>query len=93
MDSQGLRDVAIVGASFTWSNMQSPPTLRKLDRFFLSAEWNQAFPFSIGLARLRLVSDHILLVLCGKMACGAPRPFKFENIWLQFSNFNVLVKG
>lgn len=72
VESHGLRDVAITCANFTWLNMQSSPKLSKLDKFFLLAEWDLIFLFSKGLARLIPMSDHIPLVLCGKMASSAP---------------------
>lgn len=64
-----------------------------MDRFLVSAEWDMAFPFLKGVARPRPVSDHVALVLCGKMPSGAPRPFKFEIMWLQYLDFNGLVKA
>lgn len=92
VDSHGLRDVPIVRASFTWSNMQSSPSLSKIDRVFLSAEWDRLFPFSKGLARPRPVFDNISLALCGKLVNGVPKPFKFENMWIKSLNFVDRVK-
>lgn len=83
IDACSLRDVPIVGAAFTWSNFHNPPSLSKLHRFLLSPEWDLSFSVAKGLARPRLVSDHIPLVLYGKMQSGDPKPFKFENMWLQ----------
>lgn len=50
MDSQSLRDVPISSASFTWSNMQSPPIMSKLDRFLLF-KVRCGFPFSKSISR------------------------------------------
>lgn len=88
-----LRDVPISGAAYTWLNFQNPPSMSKLDGFLLLAEWDNLFPLSKGLARPRPVSDHIPLVLCEKMINGDPKPFKFENMWLQSPNFVDLVKS
>lgn len=63
----GLRDVLIAGTNFTWSNMQVNPSLSRLDRFFLSPEWDLSFLFSKGLVRPHLISDHTPIVLCGKL--------------------------
>lgn len=35
VNSQGLRDVAISGAFYSWSKMQSLPMLSALDRFLI----------------------------------------------------------
>lgn len=40
VDSKGLRNLPIGGLRYTWSNMQERPKLNKLDRFFLSADWD-----------------------------------------------------
>lgn len=81
----------MTGATFTWSNFQASPS--KLDRFLLSPKWNMVFPFSKGLARPRPISDHIPLVLCGKMRNGKPKTFKFENMWLTSPGFVDMVKS
>lgn len=72
VNSHGLRDVPISGAEYTWSNMQLNPSLSKLDRFLLYPEWDASFPFSKGLAQPIPMSDHIPIVLCGKMPRGNP---------------------
>lgn len=89
-----LRDVPIAGATFTWTNSQPPPpSMRKLDRFFLSSKWDSSFPLSKGLVRPRPASDHIPLVLSGKLRNGDPKPFKFENMWLKYPGFFSLIKN
>ncbi|OAY63223.1 putative ribonuclease H protein, partial [Ananas comosus] len=37
-------DLPISNQNYTWSNMQSTPTLAKLDRFLVSMEWDQSYP-------------------------------------------------
>ncbi len=39
-----LMDLPIANQQFTWSNMQSNPTLAKLDRFLISTEWDPPSP-------------------------------------------------
>lgn len=93
VNSHGLRNVPIFGVEYTWSNMSLNPSLSKLDRFLLSPGWDASFPFSKGLACPRPISDHIPIVLCGKMPKGNPKPFKFENMWLKSPDFVELVRG
>lgn len=92
VNSQGLRDVPISGASFTWSSMQTTPSLSKLDIFLLSSEWDSSFPFSKGLVRPQPTSDHFPIVLCGKLLKGDPKPFKIDNIWLCSPDFMEMVR-
>ncbi len=49
-----LIDLPIVNQRYTWSNMQSTPSLAKLNRFLISTEWDQAFPLSKVVALPRL---------------------------------------
>lgn len=51
------------------------------------------FPYTKGLAWPRPMSDHIPLVLCGKLSNGDPKPFKFENMWIKSPNIANMVKG
>lgn len=46
INNLALRDLPNSGAKFTWLNMKEVPCLSKLDRFFLSAEWDFSFPLS-----------------------------------------------
>nr|CAD1832569.1 unnamed protein product [Ananas comosus var. bracteatus] len=41
-----LIDLSMANQSFTWSNLQSNPTLARLDRFLVSTEWELEFPLS-----------------------------------------------
>lgn len=88
---KGLRDLSIGGLRYTWSNMQERPKLSKLDRFFLSSEWDELFPFSKHESLPRSTSDHVLILLNRKIPKFDPRPFKFENTWLRHPRFKDLV--
>uniref|UniRef100_A0A453J5N8 Uncharacterized protein n=1 Tax=Aegilops tauschii subsp. strangulata TaxID=200361 RepID=A0A453J5N8_AEGTS len=39
-----LREIARVGARFTWTNKQVDPIRRVLDRIFVLAQWEVMFP-------------------------------------------------
>uniref|UniRef100_A0A453PJM6 Endonuclease/exonuclease/phosphatase domain-containing protein n=1 Tax=Aegilops tauschii subsp. strangulata TaxID=200361 RepID=A0A453PJM6_AEGTS len=39
-----LREIARVGARFTWTNKQADPIQSVLDRVFVSAQWEVMFP-------------------------------------------------
>ncbi len=51
-------DLPMSNQMYTWSNMQSNPSLAKLDRFLISTEWDQRFPLSKVVAVPRITSDH-----------------------------------
>lgn len=53
-----LREIARVGARFTWSNKQVDPIRSLLDRVFVSAQWKVMFPLCGLKAVTRIGSDH-----------------------------------
>lgn len=85
-----LIDLPLANQNFTWSNMQSSPTLAKLDRFLISTEWDQAFPLTRVVAMPRITSDHnpILLSTGDKVSRHL---FRFEEMWLTREDFCKLV--
>ncbi len=85
-----LMDLPIANQLFTWSNMQSTPTLAKLDRFLISTEWDSGFPFSAVTALPRITSDHSPLLLNTNWK-PTVSTFKFEKVWLTRADFNSLV--
>ncbi len=86
------RDLPLGNQSFTWSNLQSDPTLAKLDCFLISPNWDQAFPLSnVNVTALpRITSDHspIMLSSGGKLPTQV---FRFEQVWLTREDFRKLV--
>ncbi len=85
-----LIDLPLGNQCFTWSNLQSAPTLAKLDRFLISTSWDRVFPMSKATALPRITSDHfpIMLATGGKLP---PRVFRFEQVWLIRADFHQLV--
>lgn len=78
--------------AYTWSNMQSSPTLAKLDRFLISIDWDQQFPLSAVEAMPKLTLDHypILLSTGSTTKC---RMFRLEEVWLRNENFVKSIPG
>ncbi len=81
-----MLDLSMGNQRFTWSNLQSSPTLAKLDRFLISTEWDQAFPLSKVVALPRVTSDHSLILLSERSEMP-PRMFRFEDAWLLCDDF------
>ncbi len=83
-------DLPMGNQQYAWSNMQSNPTLAKLDSFLISTEWDQVFSLSNVTALPQITSDHspLLLVTQRKKVI---RLFRFEKVWLTREDFNKLV--
>lgn len=73
--------------------MQEAPLLEKLDWFFTSEAWTLTYPDTTALSLARITSDHIPCVI--KIGTCIPRSkvFRFENFWLQQSQFKEVVKN
>ena len=56
-----LDDIDITNRTFTWSNRRVQPTLVKLDRVLVNAEWNLGFADTTATALPAVTSDHILI--------------------------------
>jgi endonuclease/exonuclease/phosphatase family metal-dependent hydrolase len=59
ISSHNWIDLPFTGRSFTWSNMQTPPLLVKLDWVFCSTDWLMAYPNSVVQPLSRPISDHV----------------------------------
>lgn len=82
----GMFDLPLGNQNFTWSNMQSCPTIAKLDCFLISTKWDQAFPLSKVVAMPQITSDHSPILL----TTGDKRPrsrLRFEDVWLSIEDF------
>ncbi|RVW83230.1 hypothetical protein CK203_039628 [Vitis vinifera] len=82
-----LLDPPLQNASFTWSNMQESLVCKRLDRFLYSNEWGLLFPQGLQEALIRRTLDHWPIVMDTNPFMWGPTPFRFENMWLQQTNF------
>ena len=71
--------------------MQHDPLLVKLDWFFTSASWMTTFPNTILLPLAKPISDHLPCVKKIGTSIPKARVFRFENYWLQHSDFKQVV--
>ncbi|XP_026396833.1 uncharacterized protein LOC113291524 [Papaver somniferum] len=92
MSDFDLVDLPLCGAKYTWSNYQDPPTFSRIDRFLLNSKWDNYFPGTTQMAKLRPVSDHITLLLSTEMGDSGPRMNKFEIMWLEDEKLPELMK-
>jgi len=80
IDKWGLIEFSTSNKSFTWTNKQDIPTFAKIDRIFVTTEWESAFPLASVKALERLPSDHNPLVLnSGDNVSFGKKRFRFEK--------------
>ncbi|XP_065630572.1 uncharacterized protein LOC136067974 [Quercus suber] len=82
-----LIDLPLVGGNFTWSNSREVVSSSRLDRFLLSADWEEKFPSGCQCRLSRLLSDHFPIILEGGNLLGGKKPFRFENMLLKDEGF------
>ncbi|KAE8808995.1 hypothetical protein D1007_14421 [Hordeum vulgare] len=89
-----LREIARVGARFTWSNKQAAPIRSVLERVFVSPQWEVMFPLYGLKAITQIGSDHTsLLFSSGDGSPPRSRRFRFETFWLEQPGFCELVRA
>ena len=89
--SMALREVARVGARYTWTNKQLTPVRSVLDRVFMSTEWEMLFPMCSLHAETRIGSDHVPLILSsGEERLKRSPRFFFETAWLESPDFEQI---
>ena len=87
ISEQSLIDLPLVGGRFTWSNTREVASRSRLDRFLVSADWEEKFPSVCQCCLSRLLSDHFPILLEGGNLHGGKKPFRFENMWLKDEGF------
>jgi len=78
----GLNEIVLQGRKFTWSNMQQPPLLEKLDWVFTSNSWGISYPTTSVRALDMIPSDHCPCVVHISTSIPRNSVFKFENFGL-----------
>lgn len=88
-----LVDLPLQGTFYTWTRGEDIIQASRIDRFFISNEWNDSFSKINQIALPNVISDHIPLMLeCGDRNTN-PSYFKCENIWLGMKGFMNKVKA
>jgi endonuclease/exonuclease/phosphatase family metal-dependent hydrolase len=86
-----LKEIHLQGRLFTWSNERDHPTLEKIDRFFVTAEW-EAMHHNFEFHSLpSLCSDHAPLILGLDMSLTDAKRFMFQSFWPKFLGFQEVV--
>jgi exonuclease III len=86
-----LEDLNILGRRFTWYHPNGR-SMSRLDRMLISEEWAQVWGENALWVLPRDVSDHCPLVLKNGGWSWGPTPFRFNNFWLNHSEFKGVVE-
>ncbi|KAL8469441.1 hypothetical protein ACS0TY_032331 [Phlomoides rotata] len=83
-----LFELSLVGRSYTWYQPDSS-CKSKIDRMFVNNEWLRKWLNQILKGLSRSFSDHVSLVLQSCTKYWGPRPFHFDNCWLEHPQFKT----
>ncbi|XP_073363205.1 uncharacterized protein [Aegilops tauschii subsp. strangulata] len=86
-----LDDIEVANKRFTWSNKRMEPTLVKLDKVLVNAEWNLGFLDTSAAALSATTSDHALIVVDFSREAPKSPFFRFENHWLHIPEVRNLI--
>ncbi|GAU33007.1 hypothetical protein TSUD_358740 [Trifolium subterraneum] len=85
-----LVDMPLVGRQFTWFH-QNGVAMSRLDRVLVSHDWARLWGNPNVWVDDRDVSDHCHLILRYDPADWGPKPFRFNNFWLENKHFTDLI--
>ncbi|KAL4312348.1 hypothetical protein GQ457_01G050470 [Hibiscus cannabinus] len=86
-----LMDLPLKGGEYTWSNGRDTPTLVRLDRFLVNADFLSAFHYLEQCLLSKSISDHNAIALIFDERNWGPKPFKFFNYYLDEEGFIEMV--
>jgi hypothetical protein len=87
-----MKEVNLNGRLFTWSNERAHPTLERIDRTFVTAEWEVFYPFHDLQALASQCSDHAPLLLRTDNCFSAKKRFQFQSYWPRFPGYREVVQ-
>jgi hypothetical protein len=83
-------DLPILGRQFTWFHSNGI-TMSRLDRILISPGWLSLWGCPNVWVGARDVSDHCPLILRYNNDDWGPKPFRFNNYWIQHKQFKEVV--
>lgn len=87
LNDAALKELHLQGRLFTWSNEREHPTLEKIGRVFVSAEWEMLFPHNDLSSLASICSDHAPLFLRLDSAISQTWRFHFRSIWTKYPRY------
>jgi len=91
IDTNCLVDIPRVGKKYTWFKPNGTSKSR-LDKFLVSDEWIQSWPFYKQYVQQRTVSDHCAIVAKSWAKDWGPKPFRSIDAWFMEPGFKEYVK-
>ncbi|MCI23116.1 transposon TX1 putative protein, partial [Trifolium medium] len=91
IDESELDDLPLLGRRFTWYHANGV-AMSRIDRILVSTEWLELWGACSVWVCPRDVSDHCPLVLKNANNDWGPKPFRFNNNWLEHKNFKTVVE-
>lgn len=91
IDDLNLIDLPMLENHFTWFKHDGS-SMSRLDKFLLSEGWINMWGTAAQWVGRRDVSDHCPIMLKGKCLNWGPKPFRFNNCWLQHPIFKSFVE-
>ncbi|KAG2613661.1 hypothetical protein PVAP13_4KG399651 [Panicum virgatum] len=89
----GLLELDPSNKLYTWTNNQENVVLARIDRIFISTDWEAAFPMARVKALERPPSDHNPLLLdSGDNIFFGKKKFRFEKWWLHRDSFGKVIQ-
>lgn len=91
LSSLGLVEIPLKRKCYTWSNKQDSPLLERLDWFFTSLSWTSNYPNTVATSLAMQSFDHALCIVNVNTNVPRAKIFRFENFWMEHSNFLQVV--
>jgi hypothetical protein len=91
METMDLVDLPLLGRRFTWFHPNGR-SMSRIDKFLVSEEWSDVWGVCSLWVLPRDISDHCPLILKKDNFDLGPRPFRFNNYWLEHKNFKKIVE-
>lgn len=92
VDDCELKEPYMHGRRFTWSNEREQPVLTKIDRVFVSVDWELSYPDVLLQALSTNIFYHSPLHLTTSVPFCAKKRFHFEMYWLKLEGFEQTVR-
>jgi exonuclease III len=91
LEDVDLVDLPLIGRRYTWYHANGV-AMSRIDRGWVSPEWMEEWGDCSIWVCARDVSDHCPLVLKYAESAWGPKPFRFNNFWLDHKNFKKVVE-
>jgi hypothetical protein len=91
LSALSLVEIPLKGRLFTWSNKQDSPLLERLDWMSTSLSWTSNYPNTVATSLAMQSFDHAPCVVHIGTKITRARVFRFENYWMEHSNFLQIV--